>query len=153
MRVPPFDETATGHKRLKVGTAVRTTKDAGRDDWDPPRTKIRWGTTGNVIGHHDSHGLCYDVEHLDGTTACYDPDELRVIEGETEVADWTRGPSGSTNSSAEFEHLADEVGRIIRGSAHSIVCGQTAVVGRLIMAQLAHKWGLVPTKNVLEIEP
>jgi hypothetical protein len=29
--------------------------------------------------HHDSHGLCYDVRHDDGTEGCYDPSEFEVI--------------------------------------------------------------------------
>lgn len=31
---------------------------------------------GSIVGHSDSHGLCYEVRHDDGTRAFYDPDEL-----------------------------------------------------------------------------
>ncbi len=40
----------------------------------------RWGVTGMILRHHDSHGLCYDVQHDDGTFGCYDPSEFEVIE-------------------------------------------------------------------------
>lgn len=52
------------------GTPVRTTKDAGSNDWASEAvTKRRWGVQGVVLNHHDSHGLCYDVRHEDGTIA------------------------------------------------------------------------------------
>lgn len=38
------------------------------------------GVEGEVIGEHNSHGLCYDVQHEDGTTVSYDPLELEVLE-------------------------------------------------------------------------
>lgn len=31
---------------------------------------------GEIVDHHDSHGLCYRVKHDDGTIGAYDPDEL-----------------------------------------------------------------------------
>lgn len=36
----------------------------------------RPGATGVVIGHSDSHGLCWQVRHDDGTVGFYDSDEL-----------------------------------------------------------------------------
>ena len=39
----------------------------------------KWGVRGTVIGHHDSHGLCYVVHHDDGSDGYYDPSELEVI--------------------------------------------------------------------------
>ena len=38
----------------------------------------KWGVTGTII-MHDSHGLCYDVKHDDGTTGSYDPKEFTLI--------------------------------------------------------------------------
>ncbi len=47
----------------------------------------RFGMRGMVIGHHDSHGLCYVVAHFrsgreggDSSIGCYDPEELKVLE-------------------------------------------------------------------------
>ena len=34
------------------------------------------GVTGTILRHHDSHGLCYDIEHGDGTEGSYDPEEF-----------------------------------------------------------------------------
>lgn len=52
-------------------------------EWTPEALIARkWGVLGTIIMHHDSHGLCYDVLHDDGTEGCYDPDEFAVIPGE-----------------------------------------------------------------------
>jgi hypothetical protein len=58
---------------------VRTTKDNGSKNWLRPRKGCQWGKEGVIVKRHDSHGLCYDVKHKDGTIACYDPDELELI--------------------------------------------------------------------------
>lgn len=39
----------------------------------------KWGVQGTILMHHDSHGLCYDVRHDDGTEGCYDPGEFEVL--------------------------------------------------------------------------
>jgi len=39
----------------------------------------KWGVEGVVLDHHDSHGLCYDVRHDDGSFCCYDPDEIEKL--------------------------------------------------------------------------
>jgi len=36
----------------------------------------RWNVTGIITARHDSHGLCYDVRHDDGTSGAYEPHEL-----------------------------------------------------------------------------
>lgn len=41
--------------------------------------KRKDGMLGVVIGHHDSHGLCFDVRHEDGTIGSYEPEELEII--------------------------------------------------------------------------
>ena len=64
------------------GTVVATTKPDWdeRDEWtDEGWAKRQWGVRGVVITHHDSHGLCYDVRHPDGTIGCYNPSELMVV--------------------------------------------------------------------------
>ena len=43
------------------------------------KKKRKWGVTGIIIAHHNSHGLCYDVRHDDGSVGTYDPDELELI--------------------------------------------------------------------------
>ncbi|MBI4032628.1 hypothetical protein HY374_02895 [Candidatus Berkelbacteria bacterium] len=71
---------------LKPGTVVQTTEpnQAMRDEWtDEGWASKRAGVRGTVIVHHDSHGLCYDVRHEDGTIGCYDPSELQGVEEST----------------------------------------------------------------------
>ena len=67
---------------ISHGTRVRTTVPnmALRKEWtDEGLASKKWGVEGDVITHHDSHGLCYDVRHSDGTDGCYDPSELKVL--------------------------------------------------------------------------
>ncbi len=66
---------------ISPGTLVRTTQEdeANADSWTEEGKKRRkWGVEGEVIAHHDSHGLCYEVKHKDGTVGCYDPTELTI---------------------------------------------------------------------------
>jgi len=39
----------------------------------------KWGVVGEVMDHHDSHGLCYEVKHPDGSIGVYDPTEIEEI--------------------------------------------------------------------------
>lgn len=66
---------------LDPGTRVRTnSKKTADSEWMPEALVARkWGVTGTIIMHHDSHGLCYDVRHDDGTKGCYEPTEFDVI--------------------------------------------------------------------------
>jgi len=67
---------------LDPGTVVFTTEPNMdlQDEWtDEGWMSKRWGTYGIIITHHDSHGLCYEVKHDDGTVGFYDPSELKVI--------------------------------------------------------------------------
>ena len=64
----------------KLWARVRTTKDAGNDDWsDPKRPACKWGVEGKIVKYSNSHGLCYEVQHIDGTFAWYDPEELEFL--------------------------------------------------------------------------
>jgi len=67
---------------ISPGTSVKTTQPnwAKRSDWtNEGWASKRWGVKGSVLTHHDSHGLCYDVRHEDGTEGTYDPSELEVV--------------------------------------------------------------------------
>jgi hypothetical protein len=70
---------------ISLGTLVETTRAnlALRDgvgQWtQEARESRRWGVRGEVIRYHDSHGLCYEVRHEDGTVGHYDPFELKVV--------------------------------------------------------------------------
>lgn len=68
---------------ITSGSTVRTqfSEEVNRDDWtEVGWERKRWGVEGIVTGEHNSHGLCYDVTHEDGTKATYDPLELEVLE-------------------------------------------------------------------------
>ncbi len=68
---------------LAPGTEVKTTA-AKVDDWTKKAAASRrWGVKGNIVTHHDGHGLCYEVKHLDGTVGYYDPTEFEVIPPKT----------------------------------------------------------------------
>lgn len=67
---------------FRYGTRVKTTKPnmKKREGWTPEAWKERkWGVRGEIVGHHDSHGLCYTVRHEDGTVGYYDSSELKVF--------------------------------------------------------------------------
>jgi len=66
---------------IAPGTKVITFIDAGMEseDWSDEAKRTRQHEkNGTVIGHHDSHGLCFDVQHSDGTKSCYELHELIV---------------------------------------------------------------------------
>jgi hypothetical protein len=72
MKWPPLDP----------GTIVRTTQPnlEKKREWTAEGwAGKKWGVTGKIITHHDSHGLCYDVLHEDGSEGCYDPSEIEVV--------------------------------------------------------------------------
>ena len=62
-------------------------------------------------------------------------------------ASWTY-KNGRSNSSDAFQFLCDEVESMIRGGAHSLIAGNAGSVARLIVAQLAHVHGLVPSRPI-----
>lgn len=67
---------------INPGTRVMTTKASlgKRKEWtDEGWARRKWDVQGTIITHHDSHGLCYDVQHKDGTKGCYDPSELKIL--------------------------------------------------------------------------
>lgn len=67
---------------------VETLKPLHDDHFTPEaRLERKWGVRGRIIAHHNSHGLCYDVLHDDGTEACYDPDELALCVNERDLTE------------------------------------------------------------------
>jgi len=67
---------------LENSTRVRTLAipEADEAGWTEEAKAVRkFGVLGTIIYHHDSHGLCYDVRHDDGTVGCYDSRELAVL--------------------------------------------------------------------------
>lgn len=68
---------------LQTGTPVITHWTALEGDkfTEEAKQNRKWDTKGEVIGHSDSHGLCYEVKHADGTTGWYHPFELSIRGG------------------------------------------------------------------------
>jgi alpha-mannosidase len=63
---------------MNIGTRVKVVETISQRDYtnEGHIDRLKFiGKTGIVIQHHDSHGLCYDVNFLRGK-ATYDPDEL-----------------------------------------------------------------------------
>lgn len=70
---------AIHHLRFRPGTSVRTLVALHDKDYnDEGLVARKWGVEGRIVGHHDSHGLCFDVKH-GRTVGTYDPDEIEVV--------------------------------------------------------------------------
>lgn len=70
------------HPPISSGAKVRTTMPdlSQKKEWTKEAWAARrWGVRGTVKTHHDSHGLCYEVTHEDGTLGYYNPNELEVL--------------------------------------------------------------------------
>ncbi len=77
-----FQKAAKKYPPISPGTTVRTTKpnwDLFHEWTDEAWNERKWGAKGTVLTHHDSHGLCYEVQHEDETVGYYDPSELEVV--------------------------------------------------------------------------
>ena len=60
--------------------------------------------------------------------------------------DWTK-KNGRSNSSDNYLELVDVVDELIKDSAHALIRGESHFVAGLIMAQLVHKYHLIPSKK------
>lgn len=66
--------------------------------------------------------------------------------------DWTIDPnSHRSNSHPLFVYLVQQIECLIRTSAHDLIAGRTDTVAGLILAHLAHKYGLVPTDKTYKM--
>ena len=73
--------------RLERGTWVRTAAELQpRDFSQEVQITRRRSAIGVVMSVHDSHGLCYGVQHTDGTRSAYDHDEVEVVNADRERA-------------------------------------------------------------------
>lgn len=65
---------------LPEGIRVKTLGPKNDDQYTENALKSRkWGVAGEIVDVHNSHGLCYDVKHDNGTIGTYDPDEFELI--------------------------------------------------------------------------
>lgn len=67
-----------------VGRRVKTIRSATPDStWsEEVRQSRKWGVFGYVKDLSNAHGLCYKVEHEDGTCGWYDPEEFNLADDE-----------------------------------------------------------------------
>ena len=67
--------------------------------------------------------------------------------------DWTINlDTGKSNSSDEFIFLCNVIERLIRDDAYMLISGRADRTAGLIMAQLAHKYGMIPSKSLKELQ-
>jgi len=65
---------------LRVGQRVRTLQDTKPTGYERgARSGNVWGMTGRIAQLHTGHGMCYQVQHDDGSTGMYEPEELEVV--------------------------------------------------------------------------
>lgn len=64
------------------------------------------------------------------------------------MIDWTRDDGGRQNASPLFLKLCDEVELLIRNDANGLLNGRADVTAKLILSQLAHRYGLGPEPSV-----
>lgn len=65
---------------LDLGVEVQTLAKTGDHGFlESARDFCQWGSKGLIVKSSGSHGLCYAVEHEDGTVAWYDPTEIRAL--------------------------------------------------------------------------
>lgn len=83
--------------------------------------------------HCDRHTESHFMRHF-----AYDEWEKLMAERNAKLNDWT-AKDGRSNCSDDFIRLVNEVDKLIRNSAHDLICGDSISVAGLIMAQLAHK--------------
>ena len=61
-----------------IGLRVSTRPDGPRD-FTSTAQRTRHRGVGIIVGFHNSHGLCFDVQHEHGVISTYDPDEIVLM--------------------------------------------------------------------------
>lgn len=97
---------------------------------------------------HSSHLAIRYNGLADAYKAVHDHVQAMLSSDSQSDRDWTRGPGGASNSSVTFYKLVHAVDLLIKSSAHDLICGTPYNVATLIVAQLAHVHGMVPTKYI-----
>ena len=124
--------TTENYPPISPGTHVRTTEPnlEKRREWtDEGWASKKWDVRGTILTHHDSHGLCYDVRHEDGTEGCYDPSEFEVTMTLSSVIDELR------EDAIQREELSKH-GSPVSSIAEDVTEGQIAAVMHSILKKL-----------------
>lgn len=69
---------------------VRTTFPLTHDWTHEAKLARKWNVIGQVKDLSNSHGLCYNVKHEDGSDAWYDPSEFELINNRDNEVNQTR---------------------------------------------------------------
>jgi hypothetical protein len=78
------------------------------------RENVKWGVYGIIVRCHDSHGLCYKVQHDDGSVAPYNPEELEEVMKVVRVV----------RRSMKYNRHINNIGEIARVDAEGDDCYQ-----------------------------
>lgn len=111
------------------GTAVCTVRLADLDqhpeierrNWTAQAlVERRWGVLGTIEKHSRGHGLCYKVNHVDGTSGWYDHAELQVLAVQTLDDECIRvaldqAHDGSIDGEHHKTWVIDQMVRILTG--------------------------------------
>lgn len=73
-----------------------------------------------------------------------------AIRVNVQVADWTRGSDGRSNSSENYLRLVEHVERLIRSDAWNLVNGSVENTARLVVSHLAHRHGVMLTRDIAD---
>jgi hypothetical protein len=90
---------------LNPRVEVRTLEPKAYDYTDEGEKKRKWGVTGIIIAHHNSHGLCYDVKHHNSHGLCYDvkhDDDNSVGTYDPDELEFTGGPKRKTKPEKHY---------------------------------------------------
>jgi len=122
---------------LDPGTKVRTTKPfwSGRDLIGEALASRKWGVKGTILKHHDSHGLCYEVQHEDGTVGHYDPSELEVLDvprKHISLADVGRSHIAHLCQGVADRHLASEILEEAKRRVWKDTCGSDLTLSNAV---------------------
>ena len=64
------------------------------------------------------------------------------------MKDWTRASDGRSNSSEAYSFICRHVERLIRSDAHRLLSGRADDTAGLIVAQMAHVFGMTPDEQM-----
>ena len=66
--------------------------------------------------------------------------------------DWTCDARGHANSSSVFTNLTFAIDRVIQDGASDLISGRSRQVATMILAQLAHKYGMSTNMTAEQVQ-
>ena len=106
-----------------------------------------WGASLSDLAKYGTHlWNCPKLTNNKATCLCGMDAALRgtrLVEAKAEVGKWTE-KDGRANSSDLYVGLREEIGRIIRDDAHTLIAGRADLTAGMILSQLAYVHGFGP---------